>query len=239
MMREVKNSWIYLFLLSFYRKLRDGYFFLKRKKYLRTINTLIPNDISIISSNCLAGRIMQDKGMKYNSPTLGLFIMGPDFNEFVLHLKHYLTDAKLQFVEHSKWPVMDERRARWKHWYPIGWLDGGKVEIHFLHYFTEEEAAEKWYKRARRVNYDKLLILASQQNLATVQDIKDFEKLPYKWKFIFSSIDIKGDSIIYMPEFDGLGKVGDPYSKGHLFYKHLIEKLKKNENIGNLDWGNT
>ena len=199
----------------------------KRRPYLRRLERLIPRDTSIISSNCFAGRVMQDIGMQYNTPTLGLFIMGPDMNEFLLHLKHYLTESKIEFQSHSKWACMDEHRARWKHWYPIGWLDGGKVEIHFLHYHTEEEAAEKWYRRAARVNFDRLMVIVSQQNLSTREDVEAFDRLPIANKYIFSADDVPGKSVIYMPEFAGQGKVGDPYRKGHLFYRHLVEKLEQ------------
>ena len=109
--------------------------------------------MSVISYNCFAGRIIQDLGMKYNTPTVGLYFMYPDFIEFLRHLEFYLKEAKLEFLDHSKDPVYDERRRTWKHWYPIGLL-GGKVEIHFLHYHTEEEASEKWYRRAERVNFE-------------------------------------------------------------------------------------
>ena len=50
--------------------------------------------------------------MEYNSPTLGLYFMYPDYIEFLGNLHHYLTKAKIEFVEHSKYPVGDERRAR-------------------------------------------------------------------------------------------------------------------------------
>ncbi len=73
-----------------------------------------------------------------------------------------------------------------KHWYPIGQLDG-KVEIHFLHYHTEEEAAEKWYRRAKRVNFNKLMILGMEQNLCTEQDIINFDSLPFENKYFFST----------------------------------------------------
>lgn len=223
----MKKNIIYKFLLYVYRYTRNEFFYLKRRKYIRTIQRLIPDDVTIISSNCLAGRIMQDKGMKYNTPTLGLFIMGPDMNEFLLHLKHYLLESKIEFQSHSKWSCMDERRARWSHWYPIGWLDGGKVEIHFLHYHTEQEAAEKWYRRAKRVDFNNLIVLVSQQNLSSVDDIIEFCKLPIQNKYIFSSEDIKNDSVIYMSEFAGKGQVGDPYRNGNLFYRYLIQKLQK------------
>ena len=48
--------------------------------------------------------------MEYNSPTLGLYFMYPDYIEFLGNLHHYLTKAKIEFVEHSKYPVGDERR---------------------------------------------------------------------------------------------------------------------------------
>lgn len=179
------------------------------------------NTLSIISSNCFAGRIMQDMGMKYNSPTLGLYFMYPDYIEFLRNLKYYLTEAKITFVEHSKYPIGDERRAAWSHWYPIGLL-GGKVEIHFLHYNTEEEAASKWYRRARRVNFDRLLVIGMQQNLCSEKDIIDFDSLPFKNKIMFSTLPLQLRSNEYMPEFRNTDSVGDPYRKAHLFYRHLI-----------------
>lgn len=167
---------------------------------------------------------MQDLGMKYNTPTLGLYFMYPDYIEFLQHLEYYLTEAKIQFVEHSKYPLGDERRADWtnkKHWYPIGLLDG-KVEVHFLHYHSEEEAATKWYRRAKRVNFDKLLVVGMDQNLCKEEDMKNFENLPFQNKIFFSSKPVPGKSIVFMKEFAGKGQAGDPYRKAHLFYRYLI-----------------
>ncbi len=203
-----------------------------REPYLKKIEKLIDKDTSIISSNCFAGRVMQDLGMQYNSPTLGLYIWYPDYIEFLSNLKYYLTEAKIEFVEHSKYPLGDERRKKWSHWYPVGLL-GGKVEIQFLHYHTEEEAAEKWYRRAKRVNWDKLLIIGMEQNLCTVDDIASFDKLPFKKKIFFSSHQLPEiESNFQVPEFANMGQVGDPYKKGHIFYRELVHVLEKfNENI--------
>lgn len=183
------------------------------------------NELSIISSNCFSGRIMQDIGMEYNSPTLGLYFMYPDYIEFLNDLQYYLTEAKIEFVEHSKYPIGDERRAAWSHWYPIGLL-GGKVEIHFLHYYSEKEASEKWYRRAKRVNFNNLLIVGMQQNLCTEKDIIEFDSLPFKNKIIFTTFPLSLESNEYMPEFNNKDSVGDPYRKGHLFYRHLISHFK-------------
>lgn len=212
-----------------YNKWNDYFLKNKRKPYLKYISNIMSDNTCLISSNCFAGRIMQDLGMQYNTPTLGLYFMYPDYIEFLSELEFYLKKAKIKFVEHSKYKIGDERREHWRHWYPIGLL-GGKVEIHFLHYHTEKEAADKWYRRAGRVDMDNVFIIGMDQNLCTENDIMAFDKLPFKRKIFFSSRDIKGDSIIFMKEFENLGQVGDPYKKGHVFYKYLVEYLKyKNE----------
>ena len=68
--------------------------------------------------------------MQYNTPTLGLYFFADDYIEFLSNLKYYLTEAKLEFLEQSRYPLAYERREKWLYWYPIGLL-GGKVEIHF------------------------------------------------------------------------------------------------------------
>ena len=196
-----------------------------RAPYFEKLKERFGNETSIISSNCFAGRIMQDIGMQYNTPTLGLYFWAPDYIEFLKHLEFYLKEAKITFVEHSKYPLGDERRAKWKHWYPIGLLDG-KVEIHFLHYHTEQEAAEKWYRRASRVNFDNLFIIGMEQNLCTEKEIREFDGLPFKNKIFFSSKKINGlKSNCFMSEFENQGEVGDPYRKGHVFYRYLVERV--------------
>ena len=184
---------------------------------------------SIISSNCFAGRIMQDLKLEYNSPTLGLYFMYPDYIEFLQHLEYYLKEAKIVFVEHSKYSIGDERRAKRSithHWYPIGLL-GGKVEIHFLHYHTEEEAASKWYRRASRVNFDNLLVVGMEQNLCSEQDVKEFDTLPFKNKIIFTTHDYKDlKSNCFIKEFAGMESVQDPYRKADVYYKYLTNRIK-------------
>lgn len=161
--------------------------------------------------------------MKYNSPTLGLYIWAPDYIEFLSKLRYYLTEAKLTFVKHSKYPLGDERRSKWSHWYPIGLLDG-KVEIQFLHYHSEKEAEEKWYRRAGRINWNNIMVIGIEQNLCTIKDIYDFDKLPIAKKVIFTSRNLSDvKSNIYLKEFDGRDEVGDAYRFSDIYYRGLIE----------------
>lgn len=194
-----------------------------REPYIPKLLEFVTPDTSIISSNCFAGRIMQDLGMQYNTPTLGLYFFADDYIEFLSNLKFYLTEAKLEFLDYSRYPLANERRAKWSHWYPIGLL-GGKVEIQFLHYHTEQEAAEKWYRRAARVNWDKLIIIGMEQNLCTEDSIIAFDKLNFERKIFFSSKDLPDlKSNCFLEIFAEQGEVGDPYKRADVFYKALTE----------------
>ena len=210
-----------------YRGIRNTFYYIKRYRYIIELRKALPENISIISSNCFAGRIMQDLKMQYNSPTLGLYFMYPDYLEFLSNLEYYLKDAKIEFVEHSKYTLGDYRRNKAKQWYPIGLL-GGRVEIHFLHYHTEEEAATKWYRRASRVNFNKLLIIGMEQNRCDIDDIYAFDKLPFKNKIMFSSKKLPPlESNVFISRYAKMEKVGDAYRDGHVFYKYLVNKLKR------------
>ena len=211
--------------LDIRNKRRDSLEYAARKDLIPVLAKSLSNDTTIISSNCFAGRIMQDIGIQYNSPTLGLYIWGPDYIEFLSHLEYYLKEARIEFVEHSKYSIGDIRRAQWSHWYPIGLL-GGKVEIQFLHYYTEEEAAEKWYRRASRVNWNKLMIIGMEQNLCTLNDIYAFDKMPFDNKYMFTSRNLPFlKSNIYLHEFDGRDEVGDAYRNTAIFYRELINRI--------------
>ena len=210
--------------LDIRKKINDKRLYKLREQYIPDIRKLITPDTSIISSNCFAGRIMQDLGMQYNTPTLGLYFFADDYIEFLSNLKYYLTEAKLEFLEQSRYPLANERREKWIHWYPIGIL-GGKVEIQFLHYHTEREAANKWYRRSRRINFDKLLVIGMEQNLTTVEHIKQFDALPFKNKIFFSSKNLRElNSNCCIDDFAVQGEVGDPYRCAEIFYRELIER---------------
>ena len=208
--------------LTVRKRINNRKLYKMRIPYIPQLRNLITPDTSIISSNCFAGRIMQDLNMQYNSPTLGLYFFADDYIEFLSNLKYYITEAKLEFLEHSRYPLANERRANWIHWCPIGIL-GGKVEIQFLHYHTEREAADKWYRRARRVNFEKLFVIDMEQNLTTIEHIKAFDNLSFKNKIFFSSRNLQEyKSNCYLDSFSEQGEVGDPYKSADIFYRELI-----------------
>ena len=104
----------------------------------------------------------------------------------------------------------------------------GDIEIHFLHYHSEEEVEEKWRRRASRINWNKLLVIGMMQNECTEADIVDFDALPFPNKILFSAKKSNLKSVVYIPKYSGQNEVGDPYKDTRLFYKYLVRYMKKN-----------
>lgn len=204
--------------------MRDFYLYLRRKPYIREISEYIDSNTSVITSNCFSGRIMQDLKVRYNSPTLGMWIMPSDFATFCADLKKYLA-ADIQIVNHSKNDLGNFKMTHAKHPYPVGVLENN-VEIHFLHYESAAEAISKWKRRAERVNYDDYILIGFEQNGCTEADVKEFDSIDYAKKLFFTSKPYKYSSVVYIPEFASLGYAGDPYKKSYVYYKYLSQWMK-------------
>lgn len=151
------------------------------------------SDFSIISNNCWGGVIYQKYGLKYTTPTVGLYILGHDFVKFASDLGNYLK-GELEFIpwEQGKNYSALKNDAP----YPIARLKD--IEIYFMHYSTQEEAAEKWYRRAKRVNYDHLIFKLSQREACTKEDIEVFMHLPLNHRVCFAYDRVPGT--LHIPE---------------------------------------
>ena len=54
--------------------------------------------------------------------------------------------------------------------YPVAKL--GDIEVYFMHYHSEEEAAEKWYRRIKRINPDHMIFKLSQREECSKKILK-------------------------------------------------------------------
>ena len=145
-----------------------------RPRYIKRIRDeyKLEGSPSIIASNCIAGEMYNDLGLKFTSPTINLFFREKDFLKFVLDLKYY-TSQKLTFVKNSGGG------------YPLGQLDN--IQVHFLHYKTEEEAERKWYERCDRIDYENIYVIMSDQDLSD-EEFCLFQKISIaKRKIIFTT----------------------------------------------------
>lgn len=148
---------------------------------------------TIISSNCNGGIILHDLGLQFNTPTINLYFNTSDFLKFLSDLNGYL-EKDLVEVECE----FD---------YPAGRL--GDITIYFMHYPSFADAKTKWDERKKRIDMNNLFIMMTDKNGCTYEMLKEFDRLPFKNKVVFTHkaySDIR--SSVYMKGFENDGQVG-------------------------------
>lgn len=154
-----------------------------RKKNLNVQNP------TIISNNCWAGIVSQYLGIKYYTPTIGLYFFVEEYIKFLERFDYYIKqDLKIIETKDSRYY---EKMVKKNHQNAVvGKLDD--VEIVFLHMKTGEEAIEKWNKRVQRINKKYIIFKFCEQNECTKKHVERFEKLPFKNKICFTTKDYPG-----------------------------------------------
>lgn len=210
-------------LISLFKEIKRWYLLQMRKPYYSTLRSIFRENTSIICNNCFGGRISQDLGYPYNSPTVGLYFFYPDYIRFLSNLSQYL-QSPLYFRKESKYVQGRENMNNAPHHYPIGYLEynGEEVEIEFLHYHSETEAREKWERRVKRVDINNLIILGSENDCCTEEDIRQFLQLPYKRKYFFSNHPYKflSKNFVYVKEMRKANRV-NIWEKAHVLYRYF------------------
>lgn len=170
------------------------------------LNILIKNkDYCIISNDCWGAELYRWMGLEYNSPFVGLMLMAPCYLKFLKDPKKYIS-AQLEFIPKSRYEELNNLRDK-DGYYPIGELLD--IEIHFLHYNTENEAIEKWNRRKLRIDWDNLFIkFTLDKDYAEEVHLNEFEKLPYQRKVCFSKYDhLNSEICVKVKGFTDNGKI--------------------------------
>lgn len=188
---------------------------LKAKELLYRIKARLRNknkDFTIIASNCWGTSVYEDLGVKYNSPTIGLFFMAPCYIKFIYNLRYY-TSIPLSFTEKSRY--FGEDRS-----YPIGLIDD--IEIHFFHYKDKAEAKVKWERRIKRINYSNLFFAFTDKSLCSVREIELFDKFVADNKVFFSAKNYSGiSSLVWLKDYKDDDTIGDIYTQRHICRKYF------------------
>ena len=102
--------------------------------------------------------------------------------------------------------------------YPIGLIYD--VEIHFLHSQSQQEAKTKWLRRRSKINFSKIIFKYSTQNLWTMDDVIEFDRLELENKVLFTSKILPGISSeqILMKVFEGEDNTGD---EGQVYHDYM------------------
>ena len=166
-------------------------------------------DFSVFSNNCNGACICHDLGLQFHSPFVNLFLSAEDYIKFLGDPQGYL-DETLAFIEH---PNVD---------YPVAKLKD--ITLYFVHYQTPEEAEAAWERRKKRINWDNLFVLMSDQDGCTDEILQRFDNLPYKNKAVFIHLP-KPDfhSAVYIPGFEAEEAVGncDAFVNGYSGRKYF------------------
>lgn len=184
------------------------------------------DDFTIISNNCWGGIIYKYFGMKFQSPTIGMYFFGDEYIKFLKNLKYYLSQPLV--IRNLKSSKYRDEIIRRKQTPLIGWLDD--VEIVLLHYHVPEEAVEKWNYRLERINYNKLIIKFNDQNLFEIKHLDEFEKMPYKNKICFTGKKYPCyKSAIWFKEYAKIGYVENDTKIKH--WRRYFDVIKYINNI--------
>ena len=158
------------------------------------------SEVSIISSNCIGGRISTLAGNPYRSPTVGLSIDPESFLELVSDLPRYLTHE-----------LSEDAEATAREGFPVGRM--GEVTLHFQHYRAFADAEQHWRERALRVDVDNVVLLCTDRNGMSPDRIARFAALPTPRKVILTAKPYPSfDCAAPVPAFAGASQVGELYT---------------------------
>ncbi len=175
-------------------RITDGIKNWEWKVYKQRKRRALKNDcFSILSSNCSGTIMYYDLQLPYTSPTVNLSIGMNDFVKMVKNLRWYMEQEFMQVETGEE--------------YPVGRL--GDIYVRFIHYKTFEEAVRKWDERKKRISWDHLFIIGTDRAGCTFETIREFERLPYKNKVIFTHVEYpEFPSSYYIKGFEKEGELG-------------------------------
>jgi len=161
---------------------------------------------TIVSNDCWGAEVYKDLGLPFTTPFIGLFIAGPCYMRMVSDFKR-IVQSPLRFIEKSKYPDVVPIQERRPH--PTGLLDDD-VEIHFLHFDSQHDAATKWNKRVERIAYDRSYFKISADSDMPFSDaeLHAFDALPHRHKLVLTKRTLPTVSCaVTIPEYIGDGKL--------------------------------
>lgn len=143
----------------------DCLFYMKPFRHIHEMNMqkkLKYDRFSLISQNCLGGVIYKMLGLQDQSPTVNMFFRGESFVKLAEDPEKYLFDLE-------PFPISEdhEEKGLWPHPY----VGVGDIRLNCLHYSSCEEAIAAWNRRRKRVDPDRILILATDWDLNYDEDL--------------------------------------------------------------------
>ncbi len=133
---------------------------------------------TIISNNCWGAEVYKNFNLSFSTPFIGLYLYPDCYLQLITDFEN-LINSPLTFATKSKYVSSFN--------YPVGLLNN-EIEIHFLHYYSPEEAIEKWSRRIARISSEKekLFFKFDDRDGCKYHHLKAFHSLPFKNKISFT-----------------------------------------------------
>ena len=111
----------------------------------------------------------------------------------------------------------------WQEEYPVGLLED--VKVYFMHYSTCREAKDAWDRRKKRINWKKIVVLATDTEEFDEDVWRLWSQITYP-KVLFTVSERKSSEVVNYPEYKELGSVPNLIPDRE-FYKNgvLIETV--------------
>lgn len=163
-------------------------------------------EFCIICNNCFGGHLYEITNRPYNTPTVGLYFFSEDYIKFLENLESYLKED-LNFIRESRFEECSKEHQTNN--YPIGLLSNN-LEIHFLHYKSEDEAKTKWNRRKARVEENKILVIMNDQNRFSEDLMPRFNAIKYPKVFLSAKFRA-GNNVKVISYYKNKEVIGDMY----------------------------
>lgn len=165
---------------------------------------------TFLCPNCIGGILFHDLGLQFRSPTVNTMMLQTDFVRFVLNLDHYL-EQELCFFDHPEYP------------FPCAKLDD--ITVHFTHYHTEAEAAEKWKARTARMDRENLFVFLTERDGLTEEEIRSLALVKARGMVVFTANSHPEiPYVLQIPKYAPDGEVGNILAQSYLDGSREYEK---------------
>lgn len=162
---------VYKFIGSFISKLRV---LVRRLCRFSIMRIVMGGERSVFCNNCLGAMVSHDYLLKFNSPTVNLWMYPGDYLRFVSNLSKYIGAP------------IEEKITELN--YPVGLLNG-ELTIYFMHYSSFDEAVKAWRRREKRIKIENAYFILVEADGCTYDELRQFDALPYENKLIVACRD--------------------------------------------------
>jgi uncharacterized protein (DUF1919 family) len=145
-------------------------------------------EFTVLSNDCWGQALYEGYGLPCQTPLAGGGMYSDCFLRFLGNIEGYL-GSRLRFVPKTRYlalgRIRNQRAAQGLPW-PIGLL-GDDVEVHFLHYRTEDESRRAWDAGCERLNLNRIAVkFSADKDGATQEHVERFVALPFARKLLIS-----------------------------------------------------